>query len=243
MALSQGNGSFTGRPETHAFAGFLFDLDGTIINTTDAITQHWQKIGAELGVSPSEILHRSRGRRSIDTLRLYDASKANWEYVQQIESLIPPLYGSTAREIPGARPLLESLREANAPWALVTSCTRALVTGWLDLLDLPAPPVSVAAEDVAAGKPDPACYRLGRERIGLGAEGARVLVVEDAPAGVRAGKGAGCAVLGLATTHGVEALRDAGADWVVEDLSCVKVGGKGEDGWGILMEKMWVGKD
>ena len=43
MALNQRNGSFTGPPESHAFAGFLFDLDGTIINTTDAITQHWQK--------------------------------------------------------------------------------------------------------------------------------------------------------------------------------------------------------
>ena len=101
---------------------------------------------------------------------------------------------------------------------------------------------NVAAEDVAAGKPDPACYRLGRERIGLAGEGARVLVVEDAPAGVRAGKGAGCNVLGLATTHGVDALREAGADWVVEDLRCVKVGGKGEEGWEVWIEKMWVEK-
>ncbi len=107
---------------------------------------------------------------------------------------------------------------------------------------LPLPPTSVAAEDVAAGKPDPACYDLGRERIGVG-ERERVLVVEDAPAGVKAGKAAGCVVLGLATTHGVEALRDAGADWVVEDLSCVRLAGKGEGGWEMLMEKMWVEKE
>ena len=43
MATAQRNGSFTGQPEAHTFAGFLFDLDGTIIDTTDAITKHWQK--------------------------------------------------------------------------------------------------------------------------------------------------------------------------------------------------------
>lgn len=78
-------------------------------------------------------------------------------------------------------------------------------------MKLPSPPVSIAAADVAAGRPDPACYSLGRERIGLG-ERERVLVVEDAPAGVKAGKAAGCMVLGLATTHVVEALKNAGAD-------------------------------
>ena len=34
---------FTGQSENHTFAGFLFDLDGTIIDTTEAITKHWQK--------------------------------------------------------------------------------------------------------------------------------------------------------------------------------------------------------
>ena len=87
-------------------------------------------------------------------------------------------------------------------------------------MSLPGPPVSVAAEDVAYGKPHPACYQLGRERIGL-VEQAKVLVVEDSPSGVAAGKAAGCEVLGLATTHDVERLRSAGADWIVKDLSAV----------------------
>ena len=106
---------------------------------------------------------------------------------------------------------------------------------------LPIPAVSVAAEDVAAGKPHPACYQLGRERAGLGAW-ARVLVVEDAPAGVRAGKAAGCEVLAVATTHGVEALREAGADWVVRDLRDVRFEGEEGAGWGIELEGGWVGR-
>ena len=163
--------------------------------------------------------------------------------MRHIESQISQKYGSSASETAGARALLMSLEEANStpPWAVVTSCTRGLLTGWLQLMALPSPPVAVAAEDVAVGKPDPSCYRLGRQRIGLGeGEGPRVLVFEDAPAGVKAGKAAGCLFLGLATTHAVDALREAGADWVVEDLRGVKFEGKGEGGWMISMEKMWV---
>ena len=106
-------------------------------------------------------------------------------------------------------------------------------------MSLPLPPVSVAAEDVAAGKPDPACYRLGRQRTGIG-EQERVLVVEDSPSGVMAGKAACCAVLGLATTHSVEKLRSAGADWIVKDLSSVLLIGREANGWKISLEKIWL---
>lgn len=47
-----------------------------------------------------------------------------------------------------------------------------------------------------------------------------VLVVEDSPAGVRAGKAAGCTVVGLTTTHPAEALRDA--DTCVSTLSAIR---------------------
>lgn len=124
---------------------------------------------------------------------------------------------------------------------LVTSCTRALLTIWPELLTLPSPALSdVTVEDVAVGKPDAACYRLGRERIRCG-EGARVLVFEDAPAGVRAGKGAGSVVFGCGEYGWCGCIE--GADWVVEDLGGVRVGEKEEDDWGVWIEKIWVGKE
>jgi glycerol 3-phosphatase-1 len=93
-------------------------------------------------------------------------------------------------------------------------------------MGLSQPKVLVTAEEVALGKPDPACYRLGAERLGFGSleEGAEILVLEDAPAGVKAGKQAGYKVVGLATTHAVEQLREAGADWIVRDLESVRAG-------------------
>ncbi|KAH6963999.1 hypothetical protein HG530_003243 [Fusarium avenaceum] len=212
-------------PQELTFDGFLFDMDGTIIDSTEAVVKHWQTIGNEIGVAPEIILETSHGRRSIDILKILAPEKANWDYVRDMEGRLPKYHGHEAVEIPGARSMLEALIARSSPWAIVTSGTVPLVTGWLHARDLPTPPSDrlVTAESVENGKPDPACYRLGRERLGLEAEGAHILVLEDSPAGIRAGKAAGCKVLGLVTSHTVEQVVAAEPDWVVRDLSSVKV--------------------
>ncbi|KAI1265756.1 HAD-like protein [Xylariaceae sp. FL1019] len=208
--------------ENVTFDGLLFDMDGTIIDSTSAVEKHWHTIGNEIGVPPEVILQTSHGRRSIDMLKVLAPNKANWEYVRQLEALLPKLYGSEAVEIPGARALLSSLIEAKAPWAIVTSGTEPLVHGWLDVLKLPQPEILVSAESVENGKPDPTCYKLGRSKLGLTSESA-VLVLEDSPAGILAGKAAGCKVIGLVTSHTEEQVAAALPDWVVQDLSSVKL--------------------
>lgn len=142
--------------------------------------------------------------------------------ISKMEGLIPREYGADAVEIPGARFLLKSLQDAGAPWGVVTSGTRALVDGWLDVLKLAHPPFLVVAEDVEQGKPDPQCYLLGRDRLGLG-DSTSILVVEDAPSGIRAGKAAGFKVVALKTTHSIQKLKDAGADWIVKDLRSISL--------------------
>lgn len=140
---------------------------------------------------------------------------------------MPRKYGQDATEIPGARALLKHLVDVNAPWAVVTSGTRALVTGWLEVLKLAHPKHLVVAEDVEQGKPDPQCYQLGRSKlskdVGFSAESTNLLVIEDAPSGIKAGKAAGFKVLALQTTHTIQQLRDAGADWIVKDLRSVQL--------------------
>jgi len=105
-----------------------------------------------------------------------------------MEGLLPKLHGADATEIPGARSLLDSLIARGTSWAIVTSGSIPLVTGWLGVLNLPAPEHLITAESVTNGKPDPACYLLGRERLGLASADKQVLVLEDAPAGIRSGK-------------------------------------------------------
>lgn len=140
-----------------------------------------------------------------------------------MEGLLPKHYGADAIEIPGARSLLEELISRDAPWAIVTSGTVPLVTGWLGVLKLPAPEHLITAESVANGKPDPTCYLMGRERLGLTSEDKRVLVLEDSPAGIRAGKAAGCKVIGLVTSHTAEQILGAEPDWIVKDLTSVRL--------------------
>ena len=89
-------------------------------------------------------------------------------------------------------------------------------------MKLAHPRYLVTAEEVTNGKPDPEGYLMGRKRLGL-QEDASVIVIEDAPSGIRAAKAAGCSVIGLTTTHTVAQVRNAGADWVVQDLRSVKI--------------------
>ncbi|KAI5251978.1 HAD-like protein [Aureobasidium subglaciale] len=127
------------------------------------------------------------------------------------EGAIPKKWGHDAVEIPGSRSILESLEQVSAPWAIVTSGTQPLVTGWLEVMGLAHPKHLVSAEQVAKGKPDPACYKLGAERLGI--KGDDVLVLEDAPAGYK--------VVALTTTHTVQQLQEAGATWIVRDMRSV----------------------
>ena len=82
---------------------------------------------------------------------------------------------------------------------------------------------------------DPECYHLGREKLGLSTN-TRVLVVEDSPAGIRAGKAASCDVVGLATTHSIAQLRDNRPDWIVRDLQSVRFVNKNADTGEVAIE-------
>lgn len=194
-----------------------------------------------MGIDPETILATSHGRRSIDVFELLDPSKANWECkfgenfapyaeksahltldVSEQERLIPIEFGEDAEEIPGARKLLASLDALDAPWAIVTSGTGALINGWIRVLRLAQPKTMVVAEEVSKGKPDPEPYLVGRQRLGLD-KGTDCVVFEDAPSGIRAGKAAGFRVIALATTHTIAQLKEAGADWILRDLRSVTI--------------------
>ena len=107
--------------------------------------------------------------------------------------------------------------------------TYSSVSYRLSVLKLPIPEHLVVAEDVENGKPDPSCYLLGREKLGLTAD-AEVLVLEDSPAGIEAGKAAGCKVLGVVTSHTIKQVLNAGPDWIVKDLRSVRVVGHSQEG-------------
>ncbi|KKZ68200.1 glycerol 3-phosphatase 1 [[Emmonsia] crescens] len=225
MAASE----FSAPPARASFHGLLFDMDGTIIDSTSAVIKHYQIIGEQIGVDADAILEVAHGRRTIDVIRMFKPDRANWEYVKSLEADLPKKYGSEAHEIPGAKDLLNQAMTRSVPWAIVTSGTTGLVTGWLKVLGLPVPKHLVVAEDVEQGKPDPAGYIKGRKSLGLETEDKNVLVFEDSPAGIMAGKAAGCKVVGVVTSHNAEQIKLAEPDWIVKDLSSVVIVGMEDD--------------
>lgn len=121
---------------------------------------------------------------------------------------------------PGSLSLLDWLAERETPVAVVSSSRNApevLETSGLAARFVVVVDGAVTASLGLAGKPAPDMFLEAARQLGV--EPARTLVVEDAIAGVAAGRAGGCVVVGVDRGAGVAALRDAGADTVVADLA------------------------
>jgi mannitol-1-/sugar-/sorbitol-6-phosphatase len=199
-------------------AGMLFDMDGVLLDSTHAVARVWHQWAIEHGFDPEDVVRAAHGRPSISTIRDYlpgsDYEAENREVERKeladLEGIVP---------WPGAIALLRSL--APERWAIVTSCTRPLAEVRLRAGGLPRPKVFVSSDDIKHGKPAPDAYLKGAELLQLNP--AEMIVVEDVPAGVRSGKAAGCRVIALRTTMAEADLRNAGADWIVDDCSAIEV--------------------
>lgn len=195
-------------------SALLFDLDGVLIDSTPAVTRVWRGWAIEHGFDPKQVVERAHGRPSLTTVREY-LPDANHEAenceVERRE--IADLAGIVA--LPGARQLLESLPFYR--WAIVTSCTRPLAEVRLRAAGLPIPKLLITSSDVTHGKPHPEPYQ--KAAGALGATVSHCVVVEDVPAGIRAGKAAEARVIAFPTTTDEVSLRAAGADWVLDNCS------------------------
>ncbi|KAI5310492.1 hypothetical protein KEM55_006365 [Ascosphaera atra] len=221
--------TFSAAPQTLSFDGFLFDFDGTIVDSTEAIIKFWHRLGKEQGLDAKAILHYSHGRRTIEVLQKVWPEAATMEKTIELEGSIPRDFGDSCKILPGAQDLLNALNANNCPWTVVTSGTYAMAGGWMQRLNLAKPKNLVVAEDVTHGKPHPEPYLMGQKKLGFEAGNSQFCVFEDAPSGIEAGKKAGMTVIALATTHTVDRLKEAGADVIVRDLASV-VFQKFEDG-------------
>jgi sugar-phosphatase len=199
-------------------AALLFDLDGVLINSTPAVARVWRGWAIEHGFNPDEVIARAHGRPSLSTVREYlphaDHAAENHEVerreIEDLEGVVP---------LPGALSLLASLSPDR--WTIVTSCTRPLAEVRIRAAGLPLPKKFITSSDITNGKPHPEPYLKGASVLGFPPQDC--IVLEDVPAGVRAGKAAGAKVIAFTTTLQEPVLREAGADWILNNCAGIRL--------------------
>ncbi len=177
--------------------GFLFDLDGTLVDSLPAVERAWTHWAERRGGNPQAVLDFIHGKQAITSLRHFMAGQSeaeiqrDFDWLEQLEAQDT----DGVQAIAGALALLASLNALDIPWAIVTSGSVPVAHARHKAAGLPQPEVFITAEQVKHGKPQPDAYLLGAERLGLSAP--ECVVVEDAPAGIIAGLEAGSAVVAV----------------------------------------------
>lgn len=201
--------------------GFLFDLDGTLVDSLPVVERSWCHWADRHGLSHDEVLGFIHGKQAITSLRHFLPGRseteiqAEFKFLEQIEA--EDIDGITA--LPGAVALLNHLDEAGIPWAIVTSGSVPVAHARHKAAGLPAARVFVTAEQVKRGKPEPDAYLLGAQLLGLAPEACAV--VEDAEAGMLSGLAAGCHVIAVNVPANAARLNEA--DFVLTTLEALNI--------------------
>ncbi len=182
----------------------LFDMDGTILDSSIPVGRQWRLWAEGAGIPFEKVEEVMHGRRAIETMQLVAPHLPQPETVDRfleveekdVEGIVP---------MPGARALLEALPTNR--WAVVTSATFSMAQSRIRAAGLPLPEVLISADRVTNGKPHPEGFLAAAKALGVDPE--NCLVVEDSPAGIRAGLTGAMQVLGVTTHYGCDKL---GAD-------------------------------
>jgi len=188
----------------------LFDLDGVLVESAGVVEASWGRWAEDRGVDFAALLPVLHGRPGRELVSEFAPDLDVEAEVATITAYEMAEEGAL-RAVPGARECVEA-----APrWAIATSGGRELALGRLRAVGHPVPDVLVSADDITRGKPDPEPYLKAAAALGVPPE--RCLVIEDAPAGIAAGKAAGMRVVAVTTSHRAEELSAADAVYTSMD--------------------------
>ena len=195
----------------------LFDMDGVVIDTEPQYDIIWRAIGKKYlpeiegfekiikGTTMPDILSNHFSHLSEDELQNLVCMHDEFERKM------------TYPEIPNVVSFIQSLKKAGISTGLVTSSGEDKVTAVSEkfhfdtLFD-----TIVTARHISEGKPNPMCYLLAAQNLGINPS--NCFVFEDSFAGIKAGTAAGMKVIGLSTTNSKESLQDK-ALMVIPDFS------------------------
>lgn len=208
------------------FAAFLFDMDGTVLNSIAAAERVWTQWASGHGLDVASFLPTIHGRRARETIAALQLPGI--DPVAEADALLKAEAADLDGIVPisGAVAFLQSLPPER--WAIVTSAPRELALLRMAAAGIPVPAMMVSAEDVTRGKPAPDCFLLAAKRLGV--EAHDCLVFEDAPAGIAAGEAAGASVMVISATH-VHAMQTQHASIATYDALGVAVD---DSGWMVV---------
>lgn len=201
-----------------AVTAFLFDFNGVLVDDERVHFAAFREILARHGIALDE-------RTYVERYLAFDDATAFRTMFHEagiepepalIEACVAeklPIYLAAVEHdlvlFPGAFDLLRACAKAG-PVAIVSGALRTEIDLALSRAGITDEVREiVAAEDVAACKPDPAGYVEALRRLGVGGDDA--VVIEDSLAGIAAARAAGCIVVGVAHSYPIDALRAAGA--------------------------------
>ncbi|MFF7727023.1 HAD-IA family hydrolase [Streptomyces sp. NPDC008001] len=207
-------------------SALLFDSDETLVSSLRSVKRVWSAWAESYGMTLEEAMARVEvhGRPAAEIVAaLLPAGQAAEGLRRLVDAEVADALAGGVEPVPGALALLASLPQDR--WAVVTSSSRRVAETRLAQAGIEPKFLITSDDDLTHYKPHPEPFLLAAERLGF--DPARCVVVEDAPAGLTAGRAAGMATIALTTTHRPEELR---ADAVVADLTAVsaRVTGTGE---------------
>jgi beta-phosphoglucomutase len=188
------------RPERSR--GVLWDLDGTLVDSTELHWIAWRDAMADEGVSITrEMFEATFGWKNDPILRRWLGDDVAEERKARIANRKETSYRTALRQqglkpLPGAREWVERLHAEGSRQAIASSAPRANIEAVLEVTDLgPDFDAIVSAEDVTTGKPDPQVFLLAARKLGV--PPSHAIVVEDAEAGIEGARRAGMKCIGV----------------------------------------------
>lgn len=192
--------------------GFIFDMDGVVVDNHKFHFQAWMAFSKKYNFPLDAQIYRDtyNGKTNADLFRMIFGAISNEQILQygaEKENLYQTLYKNEMKSHKGIVAYFKYLKTKNVKLALGTSAPTMNVNFTLDTLSIRSYfDVIIDGSMVTHGKPHPEVYQLCAKQLLL--EPKDCIVFEDSIAGLQSGKSAGCSIVGVATSHTSDELKD-----------------------------------